>query len=211
MARGVPQLATFLQVSTRAGDVLRARVRARSRRGRTATLPTRLASIEVGRIANQPVFGQFTLRHDRAVQRRRWREAERPRVELVLASTLDRGCLRRRSSRTWRSISARREFFPEPGMMVRDVVGAPRRAGDLSQRLPHVYMRSPRAVGPRLPLDDGRRRSRSRRSFPSARTSTRCGVRRPAEFEASLAQRTASISRICGAPEGSSRASRRRA
>ena len=45
-------------------------------------------------------------------------------------------------------------FFPEPGTMVRDVVGA-LGAGDLSQRLPHVYVQSPRAWRLDLPLDIG--------------------------------------------------------
>ena len=47
-----------------------------------------------------------------------------------------------------------RSFFPQPGTMVRDVVGA-LDAGELSQRLPHVYVQSPRAWGLDLPLDVG--------------------------------------------------------
>jgi len=45
-------------------------------------------------------------------------------------------------------------FFPEPGVMVRDVIGA-LGDGDLSQRLPHVYITVPRAWRLSLPIDDG--------------------------------------------------------
>jgi hypothetical protein len=45
-------------------------------------------------------------------------------------------------------------FFPEPGTVVRDVAAA-LDAGELSQRLPHVYVQSPRAWGLELPIDEG--------------------------------------------------------
>jgi hypothetical protein len=45
-------------------------------------------------------------------------------------------------------------FFPEPGVMVRDVIGA-LADGDLSQRLPHVYITVPRPWRLSLPIDDG--------------------------------------------------------
>jgi hypothetical protein len=47
------------------------------------------------------------------------------------------------------------KFFPEPGTMVRDVVAAIAAGDGLSERLPHVYVQSPRAWGLDLPLDEG--------------------------------------------------------
>jgi hypothetical protein len=45
-------------------------------------------------------------------------------------------------------------FFPEPGAMLRDVVGV-LALGDWSQRLPHGYIAVPRAWKLKLPLDEG--------------------------------------------------------
>src|SRR5262249_25530858 len=45
-------------------------------------------------------------------------------------------------------------FFPAPGSVARDVVRSIS-AGELSERLPHVYIQSPRAWGLELPLDEG--------------------------------------------------------
>src|SRR5262249_22403353 len=49
---------------------------------------------------------------------------------------------------------ADKKFFPSPGTMVRDLI-AVLGAGELSQRLPHVYFAVPRAWGLALPLDEG--------------------------------------------------------
>jgi hypothetical protein len=45
-------------------------------------------------------------------------------------------------------------FFPQPGVLVRDVIGA-LSAGELSQRLPHVFIGVPRAWKVALPLYEG--------------------------------------------------------
>ena len=82
-----------------------------------------------------------------------WREPERPRVELVLATTVDAEVCGRILANLAFHLSDS-SFFPEPGTMVRDVVGA-LAAADLSERLPHVYVQSPRAWGLHLPLDVG--------------------------------------------------------
>jgi hypothetical protein len=150
MARGVPALAPFLQVSTRAGEVLRAALGAISTRtyhhsgeeGR---------SIEVGRVANKPKFGQWTY-VTIGLSNREWPQAERPRVELVLATTVDREVCGQILANLAFHL-AQTGFFPEPTVMVRDVVGA-LGAGDLSERLPHVYITVPRIWLLTLPLDD---------------------------------------------------------
>src|SRR5262245_40652846 len=78
MARGVPQLAPFLQVAMRAGDALRTALGVYSTRTyRHAADEAR--ALEVGRIVGQPGFGQWTY-FTLGLSNREWREAERPRV-----------------------------------------------------------------------------------------------------------------------------------
>jgi tetratricopeptide (TPR) repeat protein len=150
MAQGVPQLAHFLQTSTRAADLLRQVFGAFSGRTyRHAMDATR--AIEVGRIANLPVFGQWTF-VTIGVSNKDWPEA-RPRVELVLASTVDTEVCGQILANLGFHLTTT-GFFPEPGTMVRDVV-ASLDAGELSHRLPHVYVQSPKAWGIHLPLDIG--------------------------------------------------------
>src|SRR5215467_9049832 len=60
MAQGVAQLAPFLQVSTRAADLLRNAFGAFSGRTYRHAMDAQKA-IEVGRIANLPAFGQWTF------------------------------------------------------------------------------------------------------------------------------------------------------
>lgn len=150
MARGVPQLASLLQIATRAADALKLVFGAFSTRSyRHAVDDTR--SIEVGRIANQPTFGKFTF-CTIGLSNREWPQTQRPRVELILASTVD--------TETCGQIVANLAFhlsdtgfFPEPGVMVRDVIGA-LDAGSLSTRLPHVYIAVPRTWHLKLPLEE---------------------------------------------------------
>src|SRR3954465_8098868 len=138
MAQGVPQLAHFLQVSTRAADLLRNAFGAFSGRTyRHAMDWTR--ALEGGRIANLPVFGQWTF-VTIGVSNKDWPEG-RPRVELVLASTVDTEVCGQILANLGFHLTTT-GFFPEPGTMVRDVV-ASLDAGELSQRLPHVYVQSP--------------------------------------------------------------------
>ncbi|MGN6110428.1 MAG: suppressor of fused domain protein [Kofleriaceae bacterium] len=151
MARGIPQLAAFLQLSTRAADVLRGAF------GPFSTRTYRHAgddarSVEVGRILDQPQFGHWTF-VTIGLSNREWPEAQRPRVELALATTWDHEVCGQILANLAFHLDAT-GFFPEPGVMVRDVIGS-LGAGDLSQRLPHVYIGVPRVWELRLPLDLG--------------------------------------------------------
>lgn len=150
MAQGVPQLALFLQTSTRAADLLRSAFGAFSGRTYRHAQDAQRA-IEVGRLANLPVFGQWTF-VTIGVSNKDWPEA-RPRVELVLASTVDTEVCGQILANLGFHLTTT-GFFPEPGTMVRDVV-ASLDAGELSQRLPHVYVQSPKAWGVHLPLEIG--------------------------------------------------------
>jgi tetratricopeptide (TPR) repeat protein len=140
MARGVPALAPFLAVSTRAADGLRTVFRTFSTRAyRHATEEAR--AIDVARVINQPRFSQvtyFTL----GFSNHAWPDTERPRIELILAAVQDHEACGRILANVAFHLSAA-SFFPEPGVMVRDVVGG-LGAGDLSSRLPHVYITVPR-------------------------------------------------------------------
>lgn len=149
MARGVPALAAFLQVSARAGDALRAGLGSFSTRTYRHTSDDR-RSIDVGRIANRPRLGQWTYLTI-GLSNREWPEIERPRVELLLATTLDdEVCGQILANLAFHL--AETGFFPEPSVMVRDVIGA-LGAGGLSQRLPHIYITVPRAWSLELPID----------------------------------------------------------
>jgi hypothetical protein len=77
--------------------------------------------------------------------------ATKPRAELVLASAFDlEVCGQILANLAFHLTET--AFFPEPGVMVRDVVGG-LDAGDVSQRLPHVYLREPKGWLIKLPLD----------------------------------------------------------
>lgn len=151
MARGVPQLAIHLQISTRTADALRVAFGAFSTRTyRHASDDSR--SIEVGRIANLPEFGHYTF-VTIGLSNREWSDPRRPRVELVLASTIDTEVCGQIMANLAFHL-AETGFFPEPGVMVRDVIGG-LGAGDLSRRLPHVYIGVPRIWDLDLPLEEG--------------------------------------------------------
>lgn len=151
MALGIPQLATFLQTSAGAAEKLRAHFGPFSTRTYHHTADaTRV--IEVGRIVNQPQFGQWTF-VTLGLSNQTWPDAQRPRIELVLASTLDDAVCGQILANLAFHLGET-QFFPEPGVMVRDVIGA-LGAGELSQRLPHIYITVPRLWEVALPIDDG--------------------------------------------------------
>lgn len=189
MAQGVAGLAPFLRVSTRAGELLRGTFGAFS----TKTYRHRNddSTIEVGRIPGLPVFGQFTFLTV-GLSNAVWSEDGRPRVELVLGSTIDvEACSQILANLAFHLSESR--FFPEPGTMVRDVV-ATLGAGDLSQRLPHVYVCSPRAWNLELPLDEGPPAITIAQVFPISESEyqTWKGLG-PARFEAMLSDRRVDI------------------
>ena len=108
-------------------------------------------AFEVGRVIDQPKFGSWTY-FTVGLSNREWPEVERPRVELVLATIVDTelcGQILANLAFHLGEIG----FFPQPGVMVRDVIGA-LGAGDLSRRLPHVFISVPRAWDVDLPIDD---------------------------------------------------------
>jgi len=79
-------------------------------------------------------------------------EEQRPRVELVLSTIVDTEVCGQILANLAFHL-AETGFFPEPGVMVRDVIGA-LGAGELSKRLPHVFIAVPRAWEVELPIDD---------------------------------------------------------
>lgn len=151
MAAGVPQLASCLQVSARTADKLHARLGPFScRRFQHAIYDDRL--IEVGRIANSPVVDQFTF-VTIGLSNVQWQEPERPRIELIMQSTVDSDACPQILANLAFHLSET-QWFPVPGTMVRDAVAA-LGTGELSQRLPHVYIQVPRRWHIPLPLDVG--------------------------------------------------------
>jgi hypothetical protein len=151
MAHGTPLLAPLLQPSTRAADALHGVFGSFSTRTyRHADDQTR--SVDVGRITNQPRFGAWTY-VTIGLSNKTWNEPARPHVELVLGTMLDgEVCGQILANLAFHLQST--SFFPQPGVLVRDVIGA-LSAGDLSQRLPHVFIGVPRTWKLKLPLSEG--------------------------------------------------------
>ncbi len=149
MALTTPQFSSFMQISARAGDKLHAAFGSFSTRRYHHAAEE---AIEVGRLPNMPDVGRFTFLTV-GLSNSEWNEAERPRVELVMASTVDTEVCAQILANLAFHLSDNR-FFPEPGTMVRDVLAAID-AGDLSGRLPHIYVQSPKLWGVELPLDVG--------------------------------------------------------
>lgn len=151
MALDVPLLASFLQVASRAAERLHGLLGAfGTQRYHHAKHPDRY--VDVGRIAGVPSPGTTTY-VTIGLSNAEWQEAERPRIELVLASTIEMDvCAQILANLTFHLAETR--FFPEPGTIVRDVVGA-LDSSELSARLPHIYVQSPRAWRLELPLDEG--------------------------------------------------------
>nr|HEX4315715.1 suppressor of fused domain protein [Kofleriaceae bacterium] len=149
MARNVPQLAAFLKISTRAHDLLRGVFGAFSAKTYRHAADDAKA-IEVGRIANRPVYGQWTF-VTVGLSNTAFPTPGKPRAELVLASAFDlEVCGQILANLAFHLTET--AFFPDAGVMVRDVVGG-LEAGEVSARLPHVYLRAPNAWMVRLPLD----------------------------------------------------------
>lgn len=151
MAKGVPALAAFLQQSTRTTEDLRAVF------GPFSTQTYRHAgdnsrAVEVGRLIDQPAVGKWTF-VTIGLSNHVWPDAERPRIELILASTIDNEiCGQILANLAFHLVDS--AFYPEPGVVVRDVIGS-LGADDLSTRLPHVYIAVPRLWSLSLPLDLG--------------------------------------------------------
>jgi hypothetical protein len=151
MARGIPLLAPLLQTSARAADALR---------GAFGTFSTRTfrhagdqaRSVEIARITNQPKPAHFTYATI-GLSNKQWAERGRPCVELVLATQQDgEVCGQILANLAFHLDET--GFFPQPGVLVRDVIGA-LGVADLSRRLPHVFIGVPRIWKLRLPLDEG--------------------------------------------------------
>ena len=151
MAKTVPTLAAFLQWSTRTAEDLRHVFGAFSTRTyRHAGDDTR--AVEVARIVDSPAVGKWTF-VTIGLTNHVWPDVERPRIELILQSTVDSEvCGQILANLAFHLADT--GFYPEPGVVVRDVIGA-LDAGDLSLRLPHIYITVPRGWDLSLPLDMG--------------------------------------------------------
>jgi hypothetical protein len=108
-----------------------------------------LLEVAVGRIVNQPLFGQWTY-VTVGLSNQIWDDPQRPRIELAMATTVDTELCGQALANLAFHLGATK-FFPEPGVMVRDVIGA-LDGGELSQRLPHVFICVPRPWDVKLPL-----------------------------------------------------------
>jgi tetratricopeptide (TPR) repeat protein len=185
MALGIPQLATFLQTSMRAADALRDVFGAFSTRTyRHAT--DEMRTVDVGRINNQPLFGQWTF-VTLGLANQIWPETQRPRIELILATTVDNEiCGQILANLAFHLADT--QYFPEPGVMVRDVIGS-LQVTDLSQRLPHVYIAVPRLWNVKLPIFDGPPAVTLAHVVPVSETEYELWKKNPAEFELSLLAR----------------------
>lgn len=150
LARSVPQLAQFLQVSTYAAEILRVALGPPSvRTFRHAADATR--SIDVARHADVPESGLVTYASI-GLSNLDWPDS-RPRIEVLLACAQDSAGLPQLVASTAFHIIDQ-QFYPTPGAVVRDLIGV-LRLGELSTRFPHVYFTVPRRWGLRLPLDEG--------------------------------------------------------
>jgi hypothetical protein len=151
MARTIPLFAQILQLSTRASDSLRKAFGTFSTRTyRHADDENRV--VEVGRITNQPRANAFTY-ITVGLSNKTWPDPARPHVELILATIVDGEICGQILANLAFHLQTT-SFFPQPGVLVRDVIGA-LSAGELSQRLPHVFIGVPRAWKVKLPLVEG--------------------------------------------------------
>lgn len=149
-ARAVPELAVFLELSWHAQSLVRRRLGAYS--ARTYRHASAARELEIARIGHSPISGQSTY-ISLGLCNHVWPQKERPRIELILASTVDdERCGQIVANTSFHMMDS--GFFPEPGAMLRDVVGV-LALGDWSRRLPHGYIVVPRAWQLSLPLDEG--------------------------------------------------------
>ncbi|MBK7539667.1 MAG: tetratricopeptide repeat protein [Myxococcales bacterium] len=150
MARGNPALAAFLELSWHAQALIRKQLGAYS--ARTYQHAGGNRSLELARVGNSPVSGQSTY-ISIGLCNHLWPQQERPRMELMLCSIVDdERCAQIIANTAFHVMDS--GFFPEPGAMLRDVVGV-LGGGDWSRQLPHGYITVPRAWKLRLPLDIG--------------------------------------------------------
>jgi len=107
-------------------------------------------AIDVGCVADRPHPGQCTF-VTVGLSKHRWTDPARSRVELVLASNVDDPdvCGHILASVAFHLADA--GFYPEPGTVVRDGVIA-LEVGELSYRLPHIYVCAPRSWELALPI-----------------------------------------------------------
>jgi hypothetical protein len=139
MARGVAQLAPLLSLSAHAGALLRKAIGPHSeRRFRHATDHGR--GIEVLRFADVPER-TVTTYASLGVCDHAWSDPDRPRVELLLGAAVDEAVVPQIIANVAFHL-VDKDFFPEPGTIVRDIV-AVLQAGGVSERLPHVYFMPP--------------------------------------------------------------------
>ncbi len=190
MARGVAQLAPFLQVGSRAADVLRAALGTYSSRAYRHAVD-RERSIEIGRLVDVPSIGQWTY-VTIGMSNITWGDPARPRIELAIATSLDLELCGQILANLAFHLGET-SFFPEPGTMVRDVVAA-LDAGELSRRLPHIYVTVPTAWRLQLPLDEGPPPITIAQVFPISEAEYQTWRRQGApQFEKSLAERRVDI------------------
>jgi hypothetical protein len=151
MARAVPALAPYLAISTRTADALRRVFPTYSTRTyRHAADATR--ALDVARVINEPRFSQVSY-VTIGLSNHVWSDAQRPRIELIMATVQDTDACGQILANLAFHLSDT-NYFPEPRVMVRDVIGA-LSLGDLSERLPHVYITVPRLWDHLpLPLDE---------------------------------------------------------
>lgn len=188
MARDVPALAAFLQHSTRTAQHLHAAFGAFSTKTYRHTSAEK--SIEVGRIVNQPAIGKWTF-VTIGMSNQMWAEDQRPRIELVLASTVDsEACGKILANLAFHLTDTL--FYPEPGVVVRDVVGQ-LAAGDLSERLPHIYVAVPRLWPLELPIDVGPPAVTLAQVVPISEAEYGVWRANPADLEPSLAKRRVDV------------------
>jgi hypothetical protein len=151
MAAATPQLAPYLLISARASDRLTAVLGAFSTQ-RYEHASNAKHALEIAHLPNVPTVGVHTYLTI-GLSNTEWDDRERPHVELIMASTVDTdACVQIIANLAFHLADTK--FFPEPGTMVRDVV-ARVDAGELSKRLPHIYVQSPKIWGIDLPLDIG--------------------------------------------------------
>ncbi len=150
LARSVPALAQFLQVSTYAAELLRVALGVPSvRTFRHAAEPAR--TIDVARYADAPEAGLVTY-GSLGLANVEWPDG-RPRIEVLLACRVDSAGMPQLVANTAFHLIDH-QFYPTPGSVVRDLIGV-LRLGDVSARFPHVFFTVPRRWGLRLPLDEG--------------------------------------------------------
>ncbi len=150
LALSVPALAAFLQLSARAGELMRTALGVSSARAYRHTGDA-ARSIDVARFADVPEPGLVTY-GSLGLSNVEWPDG-RPRLEVLLACVQDGPAAPQIVANAVFHVMDS-SFYPAPGTMVRDLVGVIG-AGDLSQRLPHAYFSVPRRWRLRLPLDEG--------------------------------------------------------